>query len=373
MNILPNPLLMHHPVGQLPCAMPAGALMHSQAFGLPQVSMKSLRLRKGKWLPEEEAYAQLIIRDYKRGFLKRAPRSSATLRAYLSEELRCEPMRITKKFAGDASIGKHTYTATDCGADDEEVVRAQKELADAEHEFKLSCRSAFLDKRSSGPQSANKVLVFTPSSTTTSSISTSPMVAHSTPLNTIPRAMAAMASGSKECSAPAHRVAAPTAAMFNAMTKPSFMFNGMMPHATTTSARPFLGMPAMHMTPSVMANMVGAMKAGLAKTPAKAVTVPKNASPGHPSVKTTAPIEIPVLGQKRQLDSTSQNLPLKAEQAARSSPDSVSQKPGSPSEADCSLLLDFITSVNDQSSSDEESAPSPKKQRRAALGALQAA
>ena len=36
--------------------------------------------------------------------------AGTTLRSYLSEKLHCDPMRITKKFAGDASIGKRVFT-----------------------------------------------------------------------------------------------------------------------------------------------------------------------------------------------------------------------------------------------------------------------
>lgn len=63
---------------------------------------------------EEEEYAILLIQEFKRGYLKETPSSGTTLRAYLAEKLRCEPMRITKKFAGDASIGKHVYQLVSC-------------------------------------------------------------------------------------------------------------------------------------------------------------------------------------------------------------------------------------------------------------------
>ena len=61
-------------------------------------------LRRGKWTPEEEAYALAAIRDFNSGFLDAPP--GTTLRTYLSEKLQCDPMRITKKFTGEASIGK---------------------------------------------------------------------------------------------------------------------------------------------------------------------------------------------------------------------------------------------------------------------------
>lgn len=61
----------------------------------------------GKWSTEEEDFAVAAIRDFNRGYLDSAPGS--TLRAYLSEKLQCDPMRITKKFTGEASIGKKVF------------------------------------------------------------------------------------------------------------------------------------------------------------------------------------------------------------------------------------------------------------------------
>lgn len=67
-------------------------------------------LRRGKWTPEEEAYALAAIRDFNSGFLDAPP--GTTLRTYLSEKLQCDPMRITKKFTGEASIGKKVFHPT---------------------------------------------------------------------------------------------------------------------------------------------------------------------------------------------------------------------------------------------------------------------
>ena len=64
-------------------------------------------LRRGKWTVEEERYVERVIRDFNSGLLHAAP--GTTLRNYLSEKLNCDPMRITKKFTGDASIGKRVY------------------------------------------------------------------------------------------------------------------------------------------------------------------------------------------------------------------------------------------------------------------------
>lgn len=64
-------------------------------------------LRRGKWTVEEETYVARVIQDFNSGFLN-AP-AGTTLRSYLSEKLQCDPMRITKKFTGDACIGKRVF------------------------------------------------------------------------------------------------------------------------------------------------------------------------------------------------------------------------------------------------------------------------
>ena len=68
---------------------------------------KSGSLRRGKWTVEEEAYVARVIQDFNSGFLD-AP-AGTTLRTYLSEKLQCDPMRITKKFTGEACIGKRVF------------------------------------------------------------------------------------------------------------------------------------------------------------------------------------------------------------------------------------------------------------------------
>jgi hypothetical protein len=76
----------------------------SKSINTDSSSSSSPPLRRGKWTAEEEAYAHATIRDFNSGYLDAPP--GTTLRTYLSQTLECEPMRITKKFTGDASIGK---------------------------------------------------------------------------------------------------------------------------------------------------------------------------------------------------------------------------------------------------------------------------
>ena len=64
-------------------------------------------LRRGKWTVEEETYVAHVIQDFNSGYLE-AP-AGTTLRTFLSDKLNCDPMRITKKFTGDACIGKRVF------------------------------------------------------------------------------------------------------------------------------------------------------------------------------------------------------------------------------------------------------------------------
>lgn len=81
-------------------------LKDPQKIGSPKVK-QGTALRRGKWTVEEEAYVARVIQDFNSGFLD-AP-AGTTLRTYLSEKLKCDPMRITKKFTGDACIGKRVF------------------------------------------------------------------------------------------------------------------------------------------------------------------------------------------------------------------------------------------------------------------------
>jgi len=64
-------------------------------------------LRRGKWTPEEEAYANRLIHEFKAGLLPLT--DGTTLRTFLSKLLNCDPMRISKKFVGSNCIGKQVF------------------------------------------------------------------------------------------------------------------------------------------------------------------------------------------------------------------------------------------------------------------------
>lgn len=60
---------------------------------------------------EEEEYTSRIIHYFSTGLLS-LPEGS-TLRSYLAEKLNCDPMRVTKKYAGAACLGRRAYHLRD--------------------------------------------------------------------------------------------------------------------------------------------------------------------------------------------------------------------------------------------------------------------
>jgi hypothetical protein len=56
---------------------------------------------------EEEEYTSRIIHYFNNGLLTLP--EGATLRSYLSDKLNCDPMRVTKKYAGASCLGRRVY------------------------------------------------------------------------------------------------------------------------------------------------------------------------------------------------------------------------------------------------------------------------
>ncbi len=97
---------------------------------------KKQPLRRGKWTPEEEAYANRLIQEFKAGLLPLT--DGTTLRTFLSKLLNCDPMRISKKFVGSNCIGKQVFRRR--GADvnnltPEQVQQTRLELSELEKKF----------------------------------------------------------------------------------------------------------------------------------------------------------------------------------------------------------------------------------------------
>lgn len=93
-------------------------------------------LRRGKWTPEEEAYAARLIHEFKAGLLPLT--DGTTLRTFLSKLLNCDPMRISKKFVGSNCIGKQVFrrrTADLNRLTPEQIQQSRIELSDLERRF----------------------------------------------------------------------------------------------------------------------------------------------------------------------------------------------------------------------------------------------
>ena len=84
-----------------------GSRKRKSAFQEAPKFVKAAGQRSGKWTEVEENYANQLVVDFERGFLDDCERGM-TLRSYLARTLNCDPMRISKKFAGRC-IGKLAY------------------------------------------------------------------------------------------------------------------------------------------------------------------------------------------------------------------------------------------------------------------------
>jgi len=107
-------------------------------------SLNRSKLRKGKWTVEEEEFTSRIIHHLSVGTLSLP--EGMTLRSYLAEKLSCDPMRITKKFAGASCLGKYMgglMGASGSAANQRppmtsvDVDSAKAELLQLEHRFRM--------------------------------------------------------------------------------------------------------------------------------------------------------------------------------------------------------------------------------------------
>jgi hypothetical protein len=85
----------------------APSLHHAPKPHLTPAAFQGRKLRSGKWIKEEEDYAELLISLFERGQVEDCE-NGCTLRSFLSRKLHCAPMRISKKYAGKG-IGKMVY------------------------------------------------------------------------------------------------------------------------------------------------------------------------------------------------------------------------------------------------------------------------
>lgn len=111
----------------------------------------AMGLRKGKWTDEEEKYAAMIISHFESNLLPLCEQRESTIRLYLGKQLHCDPMRISKKFAGNNSVGKHFFckklengmTQADEALENARAVRKKMRLAfieSVEKEFEAASK-----------------------------------------------------------------------------------------------------------------------------------------------------------------------------------------------------------------------------------------
>lgn len=103
---------------------------------------------------EEEKYTNKVIEVFNAGLLKLPEQDRGiTLRAYLADQLGCDPMRITKKFTGAACLGKRVYHFDYLNANQEEAEKARSELVVLETAFRAKLEQ--LSKRRQSDSSAH--------------------------------------------------------------------------------------------------------------------------------------------------------------------------------------------------------------------------
>jgi len=110
------------------------------AFSGSQHHHQHSRLRSGKWLKEEEEYAEALIALFERGQLSDCE-NGATLRSYLSRKLSCPPMRISKKYAGKG-IGKMVFLSR-IGAGDSPVAELRALEANVKEKQQRFCKASY--------------------------------------------------------------------------------------------------------------------------------------------------------------------------------------------------------------------------------------
>lgn len=81
-------------------------------------------LRRGKWSEAESKYVDELVKQFHHGLISRLPEGTS-LRAYLATALRCDPMRITKKYQAEEAIGKRIYRNSGRAQSDTEMKQAE--------------------------------------------------------------------------------------------------------------------------------------------------------------------------------------------------------------------------------------------------------
>ena len=88
------------------CSLEAATVAAAAAAAASGAMSGQPSFRKGRWTPTEEAYTLRLMAEFKNGRLPPPIPEGTTLRQFLAQALNCDPLRISKKFAGAAQIGK---------------------------------------------------------------------------------------------------------------------------------------------------------------------------------------------------------------------------------------------------------------------------
>ncbi|OQR96270.1 hypothetical protein THRCLA_22016, partial [Thraustotheca clavata] len=115
---------------------------------------KKEKLRWGKWTREEEAYTTRLIADFTAGLLTDVT-NGTTMRSWLSTKLRCCPMRISKKFVGEQSIGKRMFERNDLRINDMSEEEKQRRQAEVEKLHEDFCESWIREEKERLENKAN--------------------------------------------------------------------------------------------------------------------------------------------------------------------------------------------------------------------------
>lgn len=124
--------------------------------------------RKGQWSIEECAFADKLIECFWAGVLPID--RGTTLRTFLAAKMNCSPMRISKKYAGSARLGKSFYTPAQSILDHDRVKVALAELHEIKHRYEqrlereslLHSKVVLLDQQDTNTNKSNTIKVEKP-------------------------------------------------------------------------------------------------------------------------------------------------------------------------------------------------------------------
>lgn len=128
----PSPA-MQHPDEHVDADASTAATAAAAIDATQASTLQPWQQRRGKWHPEEEAYIDRIIVEFRAGLLPLE--DGTTLRDFLSKLLKCDPMRITKKFEGGNKLRKQTFRASHHNADEAALHQMRMELQVLESKF----------------------------------------------------------------------------------------------------------------------------------------------------------------------------------------------------------------------------------------------